>query len=155
MTSAPVRHDFPVISTPGHVPLARHETAKVLTDWGLPDELVDTSCLIITELVTNVVRHASVVSPTATVTLAVDETGNLVLTVADAHPFKPRPLMAAHDFGGRDAAIWLTAVEYAREHPEETVYFVSRNTKDFGDGTAYPPLMDQDLEGPWLTFGGD
>ncbi|MEV6840026.1 ATP-binding protein [Streptomyces sp. NPDC051133] len=101
MTSTPVRHDFPVISTPGHVPLARHETAKVLTDWDLPQELVDTSCLIITELVTNVVRHASVVSPTATVTLAVDETGDLVLTVADAHPFKPKPLMAAHDFGGR------------------------------------------------------
>lgn len=49
--------------------------------------------------------------------------------------------------GGRDAAIWLTAVEYARAHPEETVYFVSKNTKDFGDGTAYPPLMVADLEG--------
>jgi hypothetical protein len=35
--------------------------------------------------------------------------------------------------GCRDAAIWLTAVEYAREHPEKTVYFVSRDTKDFGD----------------------
>ncbi|MFF7975926.1 PIN domain-containing protein [Streptomyces sp. NPDC007905] len=49
--------------------------------------------------------------------------------------------------GGRDAAIWLTAVEYAREHPEETVYFVSKNTADFGDGTAYPSPMDKDLEG--------
>ncbi|WP_405893721.1 PIN domain-containing protein [Streptomyces sp. NBC_00104] len=48
--------------------------------------------------------------------------------------------------GGRDAAIWLTAVEYAWEHPDETVYFVSKNTKDFGDGTAYPPLMAKDLE---------
>ncbi|MEU1516248.1 ATP-binding protein [Streptomyces sp. NPDC005811] len=97
----PVRHEFPVISTPGHVPLARHETAKVLTDWRLPDDLVDTSCLIITELVTNVVRHASVASPTATVTLAVEQAGDLVLAVADAHPFKPRPLLASHDFGGR------------------------------------------------------
>ncbi|MEU8810629.1 PIN domain-containing protein [Streptomyces violaceoruber] len=49
--------------------------------------------------------------------------------------------------GGRDAAIWLTAVEYARQHPEETVYFVSRNTKDFGDGTSYPAPMHQDLNG--------
>jgi hypothetical protein len=49
--------------------------------------------------------------------------------------------------GGRDAAIWLTAVEYARAHPDEKVYFVSKNTKDFGDGTAYPPLMAADLEG--------
>ncbi|GHB04048.1 hypothetical protein GCM10010330_67970 [Streptomyces tendae] len=49
--------------------------------------------------------------------------------------------------GGRDAAIWLTAVEYARQHPEETVYFVSRNTKDFGDGTSYLAPMHQDLHG--------
>ncbi|WP_411150543.1 ATP-binding protein [Streptomyces sp. A30] len=101
MTSTPVRHDFPVISTPGHVPLARHETAKVLAAWGLSDQIVDTSCLIITELVTNVVQHAAVVSPTATVTVTVEERGDLVLAVADAHPFKPKPLMAAHDSGGR------------------------------------------------------
>ncbi|WP_051901103.1 PIN domain-containing protein [Streptomyces aureus] len=49
--------------------------------------------------------------------------------------------------GGRDAAIWLTAVEYAREHPDEMVYFVSENTKDFGDGTAFPYPMNMDLAG--------
>jgi hypothetical protein len=50
--------------------------------------------------------------------------------------------------GGRDAAIWLTAVEYAREHPGETVYFVSENHKDFTDGVSgYPYPMDQDLDG--------
>ncbi|MGW1106086.1 PIN domain-containing protein [Streptomyces sp. NPDC002540] len=52
-----------------------------------------------------------------------------------------------HKTGSRDAAIWLTAVEYARDHPDETVYFVSANTRDFGDGTSYPPPMDADLEG--------
>lgn len=51
--------------------------------------------------------------------------------------------------GARDAAIWLTAVEYARQHTEETVYFVSSNTRDFGDGTldGYPHPMAEDLEG--------
>ncbi|MGW6456535.1 PIN domain-containing protein [Streptomyces sp. NPDC055078] len=49
--------------------------------------------------------------------------------------------------GGRDAAIWLTAVEYARANPEETVYFVSSNITDFGDGSSYEPPMDQDLDG--------
>ncbi|WMD05583.1 PIN domain-containing protein [Streptomyces sp. FXY-T5] len=50
--------------------------------------------------------------------------------------------------GARDVAIWLSAVEYARTHPEETVYFVSSNTNDFGDGSsAYRPPMDKDVEG--------
>ncbi|MEU0406018.1 PIN domain-containing protein [Streptomyces sp. NPDC006197] len=48
--------------------------------------------------------------------------------------------------GGRDAAIWLSAVEYARNNPEETVYFVSSNTKDFGDGTVYEYPMFEDVE---------
>ncbi|MFF4146926.1 PIN domain-containing protein [Streptomyces sp. NPDC001698] len=47
--------------------------------------------------------------------------------------------------GSRDAAIWLSAVEYATEHPEETVYFVSANTKDFGDGTSFPYPMNEDV----------
>ncbi|MDI9829705.1 PIN domain-containing protein [Streptomyces sp. KAU_LT] len=49
--------------------------------------------------------------------------------------------------GARDASIWLTAVEYAREHPEETVYFVSQNTNDFGDGSTYEQPMGADLQG--------
>lgn len=49
--------------------------------------------------------------------------------------------------GGRDVAIWLSAVEYARANPAETVYFVSGNTKDFGDGEAFPAPMDKDVAG--------
>lgn len=49
--------------------------------------------------------------------------------------------------GARDAAIWLTAVEYAREHPKETVYFISNNTEDFGDGSSFKPPLDEDLKG--------
>jgi hypothetical protein len=49
--------------------------------------------------------------------------------------------------GARDASIWLTAVNYAREHPNETVYFVSRNTNDFGNGTSYKHPMNLDLQG--------
>ncbi|OEJ56621.1 hypothetical protein BGM19_38985 [Streptomyces agglomeratus] len=52
-----------------------------------------------------------------------------------------------HKVGARDAAIWLTAVEYARVNPEETVYFVSNNTEDFGDGTSFPEPMDKDVAG--------
>ena len=52
-----------------------------------------------------------------------------------------------YKIGGRDAAIWLTAVEYAREHQDETVVFVSANTGDFGDGPPYPYPMDKDVAG--------
>ncbi|MFG2257351.1 ATP-binding protein [Streptomyces mirabilis] len=86
MSSTAMHHGFRVISTAEHVPLARRETAKVLADWGMSKQVVDTACLIISELVTNVVRHAAVLSPTATVTLAVEEQTRLVLAVADARP---------------------------------------------------------------------
>jgi anti-sigma regulatory factor (Ser/Thr protein kinase) len=101
MSSTAMHHDLQVISTAEHVPLARRETVKVLASWGMSEQVVDTACLIISELVTNVVRHAAVLSPTATVTFTVEDGAELVLAVADAHPFKPKPLPAAHDLGGR------------------------------------------------------
>ncbi|MFH8394290.1 PIN domain-containing protein [Streptomyces sp. NPDC018036] len=47
--------------------------------------------------------------------------------------------------GSRDAVIWLSAIEYAREHTAETVYFISENHRDFTRGSAYPAPMDQDV----------
>lgn len=47
--------------------------------------------------------------------------------------------------GARDAAIWLSAIEYARAHEDETVYFVSENTRDFGDGSGYTGAMADDV----------
>ncbi|MEU0414314.1 PIN domain-containing protein [Streptomyces griseorubiginosus] len=47
--------------------------------------------------------------------------------------------------GSRDAAIWLSAIDYARQNPNENVYFVSSNTRDFGDGAAYKSPMDADV----------
>ncbi|MGR6998677.1 PIN domain-containing protein [Yinghuangia aomiensis] len=47
--------------------------------------------------------------------------------------------------GARDAAIWLTVVDFLRRHPQTQVYFVSNNTKDFGDSTSFPPQLGKDL----------
>ncbi|MDT0318553.1 ATP-binding protein [Streptomyces millisiae] len=102
--SADERHVFHVLSVPEHVPLARREAAKVLADWGIGEDLLFAASLIVTELVGNVVRHAAVLSPTATVTLAADAEA-LSLAVADAHPFRPAPLLAAHAEGGRGLAV--------------------------------------------------
>ncbi|MFF4143226.1 PIN domain-containing protein [Streptomyces sp. NPDC001698] len=49
--------------------------------------------------------------------------------------------------GARDVAIWLSIVEYMRRNPNERVYFVTNNSKDFGDGAKWPPPMDQDILG--------
>ncbi|KUN16255.1 hypothetical protein AQJ11_39850 [Streptomyces corchorusii] len=40
----------------------------------------------------------------------------------------------------------MTAVEYAREHPEETVYFVSNDTDHSSDGKL-PQPMQRDIAG--------
>ncbi|WP_345961624.1 PIN domain-containing protein [Streptomyces sp. BRB040] len=50
-----------------------------------------------------------------------------------------------HKTGARDAAIWLTAVEYAREHKQETVYFVTGDTDFFAEGTPLAPPLAEDL----------
>ncbi|WLQ53685.1 PIN domain-containing protein (plasmid) [Streptomyces poriferorum] len=66
----------------------------------------------------------------------------------EANSLPPAGLKKEIKTGARDVAIWLSAVEYARDHPEEKVYFVSGNTRDFTDGsTTYPAPMDQDVEG--------
>ncbi|GAA3503191.1 hypothetical protein GCM10019016_103010 [Streptomyces prasinosporus] len=39
----------------------------------------------------------------------------------------------------------MSAIEYARKHPDETVYFVCANTRDFGDGSSYASPMDRDV----------
>ncbi|MEU8709170.1 PIN domain-containing protein [Streptomyces sp. NPDC048565] len=57
-----------------------------------------------------------------------------------------RRLSSDDKTGARDAAIWLTAVAYAREHEAETVYFVSADS-DFGDGSSLQEPMSQDIAG--------
>ncbi|AZP14743.1 hypothetical protein EJC51_47265 [Streptomyces aquilus] len=75
-------------------------------------------------------REAAVLPPCKAVDI-VNEEGKVIKTIKT---------------GGRDTAIWLSAVEYATEHPQETVYFVSENIKDFGRGETYKYPMDRDVE---------
>ncbi|ALV48080.1 hypothetical protein ASR50_34775 [Streptomyces sp. 4F] len=48
--------------------------------------------------------------------------------------------------GARDAAIWLTAVEYAKAHEDETVFFVSNDSDMSEDGQLLPELQ-KDIAG--------
>ncbi|MFB8137506.1 PIN domain-containing protein [Streptomyces mirabilis] len=68
-------------------------------------------------------------------------------TFREANVLPPCKVVKDIKTGGRDAAIWLTAVEFAKSNPDETVYFVSANTTDFGDGSRYREPMARDLAG--------
>lgn len=52
-----------------------------------------------------------------------------------------------HSEGARDAAIWFSILEFLEANPNETVCFVTANTKDFGNGTDYKYPMDDDIRG--------
>ncbi|AKL68116.1 PIN domain-containing protein [Streptomyces sp. Mg1] len=66
----------------------------------------------------------------------------------EAHCEKPAKGSDAKAKGGaRDAAIWLSVIDYMTKNPGETIHFVSANTRDFGDGGSFQPPMGQDLKG--------
>ncbi|MEV7778492.1 ATP-binding protein [Kitasatospora sp. NPDC088351] len=76
-----------------------------------------TSCLSVSELVTNVARHAAVISPTVKVELSTDDT-ELTVSVADAHPFRPKALPAPNGSGGWGLALAKGLVEEAHGRHE-------------------------------------
>jgi hypothetical protein len=66
----------------------------------------------------------------------------------EANREKPAKGLDAKDKGGaRDAAIWLSVVEYLKGNPDENVCFVTANTRDFGDGSEFPAPMAEDIKG--------
>ena len=67
----------------------------------LDDPVVDTSIVIISELVTNAAKHARILCKQAEVTLAVC-CDMLMLAVHDRHPHRPKALLYPHpdDSGG-------------------------------------------------------
>ncbi|MFE7707486.1 ATP-binding protein [Streptomyces sp. NPDC057486] len=95
-------------SEPVSVPAARRYVARVLADWGLPDdtEAADTIRLIVSELVTNAVQHTFGQSPTFTVDLRLEREEQLHLGVTDSHPRRPRrPPAAVQQDNGRGMVI--------------------------------------------------
>ncbi|GGS22250.1 ATP-binding protein [Streptomyces humidus] len=85
------------------VPQARHAVRDLLRRQGVPvpDDLAQALLLIVSELVTNAVRHAAVLSPTLEVEIAVGAEWVRV-AVEDSHPYRPTALEADHArTGGR------------------------------------------------------
>jgi anti-sigma regulatory factor (Ser/Thr protein kinase) len=82
---------------PASVPAARAYVARVLEDWGMPENAPATENvrLIVSELATNAVVHTFGQSPTFTVEVRLDRDDQLHIGVTDSHPRWPRRLPAA------------------------------------------------------------
>lgn len=92
------------------MPRARHAVRDLLDRRGVPvaAAVLDGVLLIVSELVTNAVQHAALLSPEIAVQVTVGANW-LRVAVEDHHPYRPKALEAdAGDVGGR--GLWLVKV---------------------------------------------
>src|SRR5438552_18448553 len=85
------------------VPQARHAVRDLLTEQRVPvaADIMDGLLLIVSELVTNAVQHAALLSPEIAVELTIGPNW-LRVAVEDNHPYRPKALEADEgDVGGR------------------------------------------------------
>jgi two-component sensor histidine kinase len=95
LEALPYRHVLTLPTEPSAVRMARETAEQALVEWGigLRHPTVDPALLILSELVTNSVRHTAVVSPQLTVIYAAGR-DCLAFAVHDRHPYQP-PLYGA------------------------------------------------------------
>ncbi|WNM31246.1 ATP-binding protein [Streptomyces sp. Li-HN-5-11] len=103
LEALPYRHVLTLPSEPSAVRIARETAELALVEWriGLRHPTIGPALLILSELVTNSVRHAAVLSPQLTVIYAAGK-DCLAFAVHDRHPYQP-PLygsVAARSTGG-------------------------------------------------------
>lgn len=108
LEALPYRHVLTVPAMGSAVRMARETTEQLLGEWGisLRHPTVDPALLILSELVTNSVRHAAVLSANVTVIYAAGP-DTLAFGVHDRHPYQP-PLYAA---AGNEGSGLATVVE--------------------------------------------
>jgi anti-sigma regulatory factor (Ser/Thr protein kinase) len=105
---------FTAAAVDASVPQARHAVRDLLYRQGVPvsEDVAHGLLLIVSELVTNAVRHAALLSPTLAVEVAVGAEWVRV-SVEDDHPYRPTALETDHGrTGGRGL---LLVREIARE----------------------------------------
>ncbi|MFE1319450.1 ATP-binding protein [Kitasatospora phosalacinea] len=95
-----VRYCLSLATVPASVPEARRGVRSELAARGMDADhpLTDTVLLVVSELVTNAVRHAAPRSPRTTLQLDFCA-GELTIRVHDRHPHCPRPPEVPHQDG--------------------------------------------------------
>ncbi|NUU20256.1 MAG: ATP-binding protein [Streptomycetaceae bacterium] len=90
LTGAHRRHVLTAPAVPATVTLARRTGEQTWASWGVNPShpTLGPALLILTELVTNTVRHAAETSPQLDVIYAYGD-GSLAFAVHDRHPFVP------------------------------------------------------------------
>lgn len=96
---------FTAPTTDASVPRLRHTVRELLErqPTHVPEDTLQGALLITSELVTNAVRHAALLSPEIAVEVALGG-GWLRIAVEDSHPYRPKALAAepyAEQTGGR------------------------------------------------------
>ncbi|MEU8627353.1 ATP-binding protein [Streptomyces sp. NPDC048669] len=101
LEALPLRHVLTLPAMGSAVRIARETTEQVLTEWGVSRRhpTVDPALLILSELVTNSVQHAAVLSPTVTVIYAAGP-DTFAFAVHDRHPYRPLLFSAATGTSG-------------------------------------------------------
>jgi anti-sigma regulatory factor (Ser/Thr protein kinase) len=104
---------FSAPSVEAAVPQARHTVRDLLLSRGLApgDPLLHDLLVIASELVTNAVRHAALLSPEIRIEVAFDARW-IRVAVQDGHPYRPRALQADHGrTGGRGLLLIQTITQ--------------------------------------------
>ncbi|MEU1784857.1 ATP-binding protein [Streptomyces sparsogenes] len=111
----PHRHVLTLPSEPAAVRSARETAEQTLVEWGigLRHPVVGPALLILSELVTNSVRHAAELSPQLTVIYAASE-DHLALAVHDRHPYQP-PLSESGNSTGASGLATVMELTFALE----------------------------------------
>ncbi|TGA81949.1 ATP-binding protein, partial [Streptomyces palmae] len=97
------------------VPRARHAVRDLLAGQRVPvdEELLQNLLLIVSELVTNAVRHAALLSPEIAVVVSIGRDW-LRVAVEDNHPYRPTALTADQgQTGGRGLLLVQSIAEEA------------------------------------------
>ncbi|MFG2193724.1 ATP-binding protein [Streptomyces sp. NPDC048639] len=123
MTEAPVADEFTArrpyegvwrFTAPARdsaVPQARRALRDLLRGQRVPlqDDVLHGLLLIVSELVTNAVRHAAVLSPSVSVVVSVGD-GWVRVAVEDNHPYRPKALVAAEEQTGGRGLLLVKAI---------------------------------------------